>query len=201
MTASVRKDDQRRELIRRRLGLDKSLRERADAAITSAACELVRQSGSRVVAAFMAHRGEPDITPVLEWLDTSERIALLPVVRDLDMYFRRWQPGAQMLVNRFGIPEPAPSQEFTPAQIDLVLMPLVGFSADGARLGMGAGFYDRAFEFRHGRPHDRPRLVGVAYSVQEVESLPADDWDVPLDGVITEDGLRWFRSRYTEPDS
>ncbi|HSH26724.1 MAG TPA: 5-formyltetrahydrofolate cyclo-ligase [Wenzhouxiangella sp.] len=192
MIASARKDDQRRELIRRRLGLDKGLRERADAAIASVACELVRQSRSRIVAAFVAHRGEPDVTSVLEWLDSSERIALLPVVRDLDMHFRRWRPGAQMVANRFGIPEPASSREHTPADIDLVLMPLVGFAADGARLGMGAGFYDRAFAFRRGQPEAAPRLVGVAYSVQEIESLATDDWDVPLDGVITEDGLRWF---------
>lgn len=198
MTASARKDEQRQELIRRRLELDEGRRERANAAIASALWQLVRRSEFRTIAAFIAHRGEPDLAPALEWLDAKERSVLLPVVRDLDMHFRRWTPDAEMKVNRFGIPEPVSAEEYAPAQIDLVLMPLVGFAADGARLGMGAGFYDRAFEFRHGRPDDLPRLVGVAYSVQEVDSLPVDDWDVPLDGVVTEDGLRWFRSRYTE---
>src|SRR5699024_1133377 len=98
-----------------------------------------------VVAAFVAHRGEPDLAPVLEWLDGSGRTALLPVVRNRDMHFRRWRPGGEMAANRFGIPEPIASEAYTPAQIDLVLMPLVGFAADGTRLGMGAGFYDRAF--------------------------------------------------------
>lgn len=192
MSATERKDEQRRELIRRRLELDDERRGAADSAIGSCILQLTGDFDSRTVAAFIAHRGEPDLFPVLERLHAAESIVLLPVVRDLDMHFRRWAPGSRMQANRFGIPEPVTSEEYAPAQIDLVLMPLVGFAADGARLGMGAGFYDRAFEFRRERPDSPPRLVGVAYAVQEVEALPVDDWDVPLDGVITEDGLRWF---------
>jgi 5-formyltetrahydrofolate cyclo-ligase len=192
MAATERKDQQRHELIRRRLELGDAARERANAAISAAVRGLADELDFRIVAGFVAHRGEPDLMAALEWLDETERIVLLPVVRDLDMHFRRWRPDGTMKANRFGIPEPVASEEFAPAQIDLVLMPLVGFAADGARLGMGAGFYDRAFAFRQGRPDDLPRLVGVAYTVQEVESLPVDDWDVPLDGIITEHGLRWF---------
>jgi len=129
---------------------------------------------------------------VLERLDADDRAVFLPVVRDLDMHFRRWRKGAQMTANRFGIAEPLAAEERAPTQLDLVLVPLVGFSSDGARLGMGAGFYDRAFEFRAGRAQGPPWLLGVAYSVQEVERLPVDDWDVPLDGIVTEQGLRWF---------
>lgn len=192
MTASERKDEQRRELIRRRLALDEEQRERADAAISGSVRRLAANLDFRIIAGFVAHRGEPDLAAALEWLSDEERTVLLPVVHDLEMRFRRWRPDAEMRSNRFGIPEPVGSDEFAPAQIDLVLMPLVGFAADGARLGMGAGFYDRAFEFRHGQSDGLPRLVGVAYAVQEVDSLPVDDWDVPLDGIITEDGLRWF---------
>ena len=192
MTASERKEEQRRELIRRRLTLDDGQRERADAAISAAVGRLVDEFDFRIIAGFVAHRGEPDLSEALSWLDEEDRSVLMPVVRDLDMHFRRWRPDTDMKANRFGIPEPVGSEEFAPAQIDLVLMPLVGFAADGARLGMGAGFYDRAFAFRHGRPDDLPRLVGVAYSVQEVDALPVDDWDVPLDGIITEHGLSWF---------
>ncbi|MEE4304522.1 MAG: 5-formyltetrahydrofolate cyclo-ligase [Wenzhouxiangella sp.] len=192
MTASERKEEQRRELIRRRQTLDDGQRERADAAISAAVGRLVDEFDFRIIAGFVAHRGEPDLSEALSWLDEEDRSVLMPVVRDLDMHFRRWRPDTDMKANRFGIPEPVGSEEFAPAQIDLVLMPLVGFAADGARLGMGAGFYDRAFAFRHGRPDDLPRLVGVAYSVQEVDALPVDDWDVPLDGIITEHGLSWF---------
>ncbi|NBB92221.1 MAG: 5-formyltetrahydrofolate cyclo-ligase [Gammaproteobacteria bacterium] len=192
MSAAERKDELRRDLIRRRLELGEDRRDRADSAIAATAARLVSEFDFRIIAAFVVHRGEPDLKGLLEWLDAEERTVLLPVVRDLDMHFRRWTPESEMRANRYGIAEPVASEEFAPAQIDLVLMPLVGFAANGARLGMGAGFYDRAFAFRHGRQDDLPRLVGVAYSVQEATSLPVDDWDVPLDGIITEKGLRWF---------
>lgn len=192
MTARECKDGLRRELIRRRQSLDDAQRHRADAAITTAVRELAAEFDCRVIAAFMAHRGEPELASVLEWLDDDGRSVVLPVVRGLDMHFHRWTAEAEMKANRFGIPEPLTGEAIAPEQLDLVLMPLVGFSVDGARLGMGAGFYDRAFAFRHGQPAQLPRLVGVAYSVQQVESLPVDDWDVPLDGIITEHGLRWF---------
>jgi 5-formyltetrahydrofolate cyclo-ligase len=71
--------------------------------------------------------------------------------------------------------------------LDLVLMPLVGFDADGNRLGMGAGFYDRKFAFlRHRRAWRRPLLLGIAFDAQRVERFDAALHDVPLWGVVTE---------------
>ena len=67
-------------------------------------------------------------------------------------------------------------------------MPLVAFSAAGTRLGMGGGYYDRSFAFRHGRGAP-PRLVGVGYGFQREDALAAEPWDVPLDAVATEAGL------------
>ena len=68
--------------------------------------------------------------------------------------------------------------ELTP---DIVLTPLVGFDRRGTRLGQGAGHYDRAFA-----AHPAAWRVGIAWSVQEVDALPADAWDVPLHAIATE---------------
>jgi 5-formyltetrahydrofolate cyclo-ligase len=69
-------------------------------------------------------------------------------------------------------------------------VPLVGFDADGNRLGMGAGFYDRHFAFlRHRRAWHRPLLIGLAFERQRVARLPAAAHDVPLWGVVTERGF------------
>jgi len=72
-----------------------------------------------------------------------------------------------------------------------VLVPVVGFDRRGNRLGMGAGFYDRALRRRldAGRPWRRPRLVGVAFARQELPGIAASAWDVPLDLIVTELGL------------
>ena len=67
------------------------------------------------------------------------------------------------------------------AEPDIVLTPLLAFDAAMNRLGQGAGHYDRVFE----RLPDAWR-IGIAWSVQQVEHIVTDPWDMPLHGVITE---------------
>ena len=95
---------------------------------------------------------------------------------------------ARKTCNRFGIWEPAPVGSPMPAQhFDVVLVPLVAFDRTGNRLGMGAGFYDRAMAFRLNNPAaKRPLLIGLAHHFQEVNSLSAQNWDVPLDVILTD---------------
>jgi len=145
------------------------------------------------VAAFMPFRGEPDLVPALEALSEAGRRIWMPVVDGDAMRFHRWRPGAAMQPNRFGIPEPVDSRECPARRLELVLTPLVAFSPAGHRLGMGAGFYDRAFAFARKEPATGPWMVGVAYTLQQTDSLPTEPWDVPLGGVITERGLQVFR--------
>jgi 5-formyltetrahydrofolate cyclo-ligase len=74
--------------------------------------------------------------------------------------------------------------------LDVILMPLVAFDGQGNRLGMGAGYYDRTLAFlRHRRHWRKPRIIGLAYEFQRMPALPAEPWDVPLDGIITEAGF------------
>jgi 5-formyltetrahydrofolate cyclo-ligase len=71
----------------------------------------------------------------------------------------------------------------------LLLMPLSAFDARGNRLGYGAGHYDRAIARLRAKGKS-PVLIGAAFSVQEAEALPAEDHDVALDMILTEQGLR-----------
>ena len=100
-----------------------------------------------------------------------------------------WVPGAQLLTNQYGIREPDPRrQQGRPTwAIDVLLIPLVAFDAFGNRLGMGGGYYDRLLGDLARRPR-RPKLVGVAYHFQQVESLPTEPWDQRLDCVISDNG-------------
>lgn len=96
--------------------------------------------------------------------------------------------------NRYGIPEPAVERDrfVSGLGLDVVLVPLVGFDATGARLGMGGGFYDRSFAFRlHRTQWRKPLLIGVAFEAQRVSTLTRNAWDVPLDNVLTEAGFLW----------
>ena len=73
-----------------------------------------------------------------------------------------------------------------------MLLPLVAYDLSGTRLGMGGGYYDRYIDaLAH-----RPRLIGIAFQVQQSEdALPREPWDIPLDGVITEQGFYRFAGR------
>jgi 5-formyltetrahydrofolate cyclo-ligase len=89
--------------------------------------------------------------------------------------------------NRYGIPEPvAPGELLEPFQLDLVLVPLLGFDRRGHRLGHGGGYYDRSFAFLNEqvRPTE-PLLVGIAYDFQELEIVNEEPWDVALDFIAT----------------
>ncbi len=77
--------------------------------------------------------------------------------------------------------------------LDLIVVPLVGVDAEGRRLGMGGGFYDRALEFRRRRHHwTGPHLVGLAFDNQRTTTSFADAWDLRLDSLATESGLHHF---------
>ena len=65
-------------------------------------------------------------------------------------------------------------------------MPLVGFDRHGNRLGMGGGYYDRTLSFMSMKKSPAPQLVGLSYSFQELPKIVAQDWDIPLDYVVTE---------------
>ena len=82
----------------------------------------------------------------------------------------------------------------TALEFDVVFVPLVGFDLRGNRIGMGRGYYDRYFarRLRH-RLYRRPLLVGLAYDVQQVSSLPCAAHDVPLDGIVTQSSIRRIR--------
>lgn len=103
--------------------------------------------------------------------------------------FAPWKPGDAVVANSHGIPEPdvAEAERLAPDALDLVLVPLLGFTRDGHRLGQGGGWYDRSFAFLRGKPRPaRPLLVGMAYALQEVPDFDPAPWDVPLDYVATE---------------
>jgi 5-formyltetrahydrofolate cyclo-ligase len=111
----------------------------------------------------------------------------LPVIDPLltgVMRFHQWLPDTPMQANRFGIPEPQHTPEIAAQSLHTVMLPLVGFDAHGNRLGMGGGFYDRAFAFTLSA--NTTRLIGLAHECQKVPSLPCEAWDIPLEGVLTD---------------
>ena len=101
--------------------------------------------------------------------------------------FRVWYPGCEMEEDAYGIPKPKGTEAFHP---ELLLVPCVGYGPRGLRLGYGGGFYDRTLAALQ----PRPLTVGVAYSNAFVPWLQAEPHDVPLDALLTDEGLHWQRA-------
>jgi 5-formyltetrahydrofolate cyclo-ligase len=186
------KSELRAALRNRRAALDDLHRNVLDTAINSHLVRHAREGGFNVIAAFLAFDGEPDLRQGLAELERSGATLVLPVVHETPgrntMVFRRWSADAPLQPNRYGILEPLPGPETPLAQIELILIPMVGWDRDGNRLGMGASYYDRALQ--PFSDSESPRRVGVAYAAQEIERVPADPWDVPLHAILNEHG--WF---------
>ena len=164
--------------------------ERADAAEAAARhfFDSIELQKSDVVAAYWRIRDEMDCQPILIRLMDSNQTVVLPVVLGPDepLDLRVWEQGASLYESGFGTL--APSELAPKAEPDVVLMPLLAFDSRGTRLGYGGGYYDRTLASMK----KRPKLIGLAYSTQQLERIPREAHDVPLDAVITETGVVYF---------
>jgi 5-formyltetrahydrofolate cyclo-ligase len=79
---------------------------------------------------------------------------------------------------------------------DVIIVPMVGFDRHGTRIGYGKGHYDRAVMALRAQGRD-PALMGVAFSVQEVDTIPHEPHDIRLDAIVTENETLEFRMRGT----
>lgn len=147
------------------------------------------RAGARL-AAYRAADGELDPEPLLQAAAADGLLTYLPrLTPGPSLRFHPWRVGDALAPNRYGIGEPLSSgAALDAAALDILVLPLVAFSADGTRLGMGAGYYDRVLASGHAG-----FLLGLAYDWQEHSRLPRDPWDVPLDAILTESG--WRRCR------
>ncbi len=141
-----------------------------------------------VIGAYWPIRGEFDPLPVLgEWLAAVPgRVVGLPVIDPVTdaMTFHAWWPGCPMAPDRHGIPAPDGTPRVEP---DLLLVPCVGFGRGGLRLGYGGGYYDRTLGAM--APGERPATLGIAFAHGHLPELAGHAHDVPLDAILTEDGL------------
>jgi 5-formyltetrahydrofolate cyclo-ligase len=154
----------------------------------AAAAEDLEFDPGTVIAGYLPIRSEPDLRPLLARFRERGARLCLPVVLDREtIVFRDFVRGAELVSTGFGTSGPGTDAEVLDP--DILLMPLSSFDVGGNRLGYGAGHYDRAIAQLRGKGRS-PLLIGTAFSIQEVGGLPVEDHDVPLDMILTEQGLR-----------
>jgi len=191
LTPEVRAARQR--LRQLRLALQGTERGAAERAILRGLHQLrVFRPGARV-GVYLALRGEVSLAAGWPAARRSGALLYAPRItsrRRRTMAFVPFDQRARTIRNVFGVTEPLArvAERRAVVSLDAVIVPLLGFDRRGVRLGMGAGFYDRALRRRRDptRPWKRPRLIGVAFACQELAAIDAAAWDVPLDCIVTE---------------
>jgi len=129
------------------------------------------------------NRGNPIIVPIIVKDDISLRLSYL---RDFSV----------LVPSTFGVPEPIGNEiPATGEDVDTIILPMLGFDRNGGRIGYGAGYYDRFLA-----KHKDLRKIGIAFSCQEYDNLPADENDIPMDYIITEEGIIFSKGSETSGD-
>lgn len=185
LAALDRAAERRRLIAERRSLADRPVR---DARLAANLRAWLAARPETAVGAYWPIRGEFDPLPVLAgWLaGGAGRQVALPVLDPVTdaMSFRAWWPGCPMGADRYGIPAPDGTPPVSPG---LLLVPCVGFGPGGVRLGYGGGYYDRALAAMG--VQGRPFTLGIAFAHALLPLLRAQPHDVPLDAILTEDGV------------
>jgi len=167
-------------------------------------CEHIRGNklfiNRRRLALYYSVGNEVNLEHLFHYAWALNKTIFLPVLSQFPkrhLWWIHFKENTPMYLNRYQIPEPVHSAHARRTKLrslDVVFMPLVGFDEKGNRLGMGGGFYDRSLSrcFRASTTWHRPVRVGVAYSWQQADEIPTEPWDIPLDAIITEQGITWF---------
>lgn len=153
---------------------------------------LARARKASVVSGYWAIGEEIDVRPALSALLDVGVTVSLPVMgeKEAPLIFRQWRPDSTVDHRLWGIYEPrADAPQVRP---DLVLVPLLAFDATGGRLGYGGGYYDRTLALLRADGGPAILACGIAFAAQEVAQVPCEPYDMRLDAVITEAGLRTF---------
>lgn len=139
----------------------------------------------RVFSGYWPIKGEPDLRPALEALHLEGATVALPVVevKAAPLVFRRWSPQMKMVRGDWNIPVPPADAEAVVPEI--ALAPVVGWTADCYRLGYGGGYFDRTLAALAPRPF----AIGIGLQSAQLATIFPQPHDIPLDVILTENGL------------
>ena len=144
-------------------------------------------AGVTVVGGYCPLGSEISPLPATEEARAVGAIVAYPCFHNPAKAFR-FLAGDPLEPGPFGMMQPA--KRHPVVQPDLVLVPLIAIDSEGTRLGRGKGHYDRALI---GLKKNGARLIGIGWQLQRLaDTIPADEWDVPLDAFASPDSLEWF---------
>lgn len=155
-------------------------------------CRLLSQEIKQYSVVMMYAAKEPEVETLeyIRQLIQEGKTVVVPIIQRETHTLRLsvLKDITALTCSTFNVPEPVSAEiPIAGESIQCVVLPMVGFDRSGNRLGYGAGYYDR---FLAENPH--VKKIGLAYSCQEADKVPTDEYDVKMDAVITEDSVVRF---------
>lgn len=190
----------RKQLQQQRQELTEAEQKAASLLLVDNAMQQPEVAQANTIGLYFSFAAELNTAPLLQALLDAGKTVCLPVLHPFaqgHLLMLRYDPKRPLVNNKFSIPEPPlRCPDVVPlAQLDTLLVPLVGFDSTGNRLGMGGGFYDRTLAGWHAGHYPQLQVMGLAHDCQQVEQVPVQPWDVPLPAVIT--ATRCWRFRHS----
>jgi len=180
----------RKVIIGKRQKLDVVSQEKTALEIKNKLTALNPFKQSKKIAVYFPILGEVTTIPIIETIWAENKCGYLPIKHKntKTLSFARYEKTAQLIPSgKYKIFEPLPPHQLiAPQDLELVILPIVGFDENCNRMGYGFGHYDQTFAFRKNTPS--PFLIGIAYELQKT-SFTLNPWDVPLDMIITENKI------------
>ncbi len=192
MSIAQEKDRLRKQMLARRAQLPPVQKLEASAAMAHHFADHPYLTYAVSFAGYYAIGSELDVLPIFNRMVKFGKQMALPVVVETSapLQFHLWQPGQPLKQGAHGVKEP---QEETDSVVpEVVLVPLLAIDKAGYRLGYGGGYYDRTLQMLRESQEKPPLFIGIAHSSQELDDLPHDTHDQPLDGILTEQGVSMF---------
>lgn len=173
----------------RRAQLPAADRQRAALAATQRIRHLRAWQRAQHIGVYWACASELPTQPLIAAARAQHKTLYLPQIGAHGvMRFLRFDTHTPLRHNRHGIAEPCGQPRCSGQRLDLLIVPLLGFDAEGYRLGAGGGYYDRYLARRLGA---HPLCLGWAFAEQQLSTLPREPWDQRLDGIVTQRGVLW----------
>jgi len=148
---------------------------------------------NETVMAYTSKEKEVNTEPLIRALFVQGNPVVVPIIvkEDVSLRLSYIRDFSALVPSTFGVPEPIGSEIPAAAEdLDMIILPMLGFDRTGGRIGYGAGYYDR---FLSKNPD--LRKIGIAFACQEVETLPQEENDIRMDVVVAEDGIVYQRGR------
>lgn len=184
---SMRKQDIRKIIKRKREELNKSIKKELDLRIMNNFFNSGYINESNVIFIYVNMESEINTVDIInKLLDMGKRVAVpkvLPgnkemVALEIKSLYDLNESGA------FGILEPDMTKKDVGSEVDLIILPGLAFDRRGYRVGYGGGFYDKFLD-----KYDKVKRISLCYNFQIIENIPEEDFDEAIDVMITEDKI------------